>query len=87
MQGCQVKADLSVLNALNRRDKKGYRTVKSSVTARHINVPSSWVGFFCVSTYPLLLQSLPDIQILLVQETDSFLVKGFVFLLQQRKLL
>ena len=52
MEERQVKADLSVLNALNGRDKKGYGTVKSSGTARHIK-DNSWVGFFFVSTHPL----------------------------------
>ena len=70
-----------MLNASNRRDKKGYRAVESSVTARHPN-GGSWVGFF-VPTHTLPLQPVPDTQILLVQETDSFLVKGFVFILQQ----
>lgn len=37
----------------------------------------SWAGFW----------ELPDIEILLVQESDTFLIQGFVLLLQQRQLL
>lgn len=71
---------------------KGCRTVKSSVTIRQIK-SISWVDmlFVCLfvflTSHPLPLKSLPDIQILLVQETDSFLIKSLVFLLQQRELL
>lgn len=75
-QGCWVSA-----KCLDQERQERLQNPPCSATARHAKSRSQ-AGALC-----LLLQSLPDTQILLAQDPDSFLIKGFVFLLQQGELL